>query len=544
MRLKHRYLGLVVLLAMAAFAALGYQSVRRDVETLRTISQENILWTATQMEVELLRFQLGAATLAAERTPEALEVMRDRFDVLRSRTFMMGSGRIGALIRRYDEGYDSIPRFQQYLRELAPVIENLRPYDVAEVEVILQELVTFQHDLRLYTLRVVRGDTEAEAAVRDRLQLSAQMTAGTSLAAILLSALAFALILRENRRQREMAELNRRIAEDAEVTSRAKSRFLTMMSHELRNPLNGVLGPLALLRQSDLPARQSRLVEQARHSGAAMLQMLSSLLDYAELQDGRLRLRPRPFRIGALAEAVDAALADADAGEAAIRVEVVSGANETLLGDLGRLRDAFVNLGAYVRESARPGTVEILFSRQAETLVGEVRFVARDASADWKLELVTGLNEVAPDQLSAEALRPLIARGLIAAAAGVLELCDGTDRRRSIRVAIPAPAVRHDRVRVLLDTRSAALAAIYRAALRSDRASFVEPGEAGPVDVVLVDASSIAEEPRMARLRASYPGALLVSLGPPEQPESFDDIVESPADMSRLRSRILGEASG
>ena len=74
------------------------------------------------------------------------------------------------------------------------------------------------------------------------------------------------LILRENRRQQQLAEVNRRSAEQAEQASRAKSRFLTMMSHELRNPLNGILGPLALLGQSDLAERQQRLVD----AGAAV----------------------------------------------------------------------------------------------------------------------------------------------------------------------------------------------------------------------------------------------------------------------------------
>ena len=49
-----------------------------------------------------------------------------------------------------------------------------------------------------------------------------------------------------------------------------------MMSRELRNPLNGMLGPLALLDQSDIPARLKRLVEQAYQSGHSMLQMLSA----------------------------------------------------------------------------------------------------------------------------------------------------------------------------------------------------------------------------------------------------------------------------
>ena len=77
-----------------------------------------------------------------------------------------------------------------------------------------------------------------------------------------------------------------------------------MMSHELRNPLNGILGPLALIGQSELTERHLRLVDQAQQSGQSMLQMLTGLLEYGELQDGRFQLKTEPFRLGALAEAI------------------------------------------------------------------------------------------------------------------------------------------------------------------------------------------------------------------------------------------------
>ena len=69
---------------------------------------------------------------------------------------------------------------------------------------------------------------------------------------------------------------------------------------------------------------------------------------------------------------------------------------------------------------------------------------------------------------------------------------------------------------------------------------FVPPDSAGPVDVVLVDSTSVGEVPLMSRLRARFPGALFVSLGLPQSPDFFDDIVETPNDMTRLRTSILG----
>jgi hypothetical protein len=122
----------------------------------------------------------------------------------------------------------------------------------------------------------------------------------------------------------------------------------------------------------------------------------------------------------------------------------------------------------------------------------------------------------------------------------MLVLVDGADGRRAIRVTIPAPAVRRERVRVRLDTRSAALAAIYEAALRSDRLAFVGADDPGSVDVVLIDATSAALPDALARLRERHPEALFVALGSPESPDEFDDVLETPADVTRLRTSLLG----
>ncbi|MFT3972621.1 MAG: histidine kinase dimerization/phospho-acceptor domain-containing protein [Amaricoccus sp.] len=535
-----RPLVLLVLVFMVGFGAVGFFSIRRDVENLRVISQDNTQWAASQMEIELLRFRMALQSLATDPSPEAIALVHDRFDILWSRVFMMGHGLVGARLAQYDGEHGSVSKLASYLEEIDPKLANLHTGDVALTVPIDSRLDDFQTDLREYTLRVVRADAEASAQVRTRIQSSARTTAIISMAAVVLSMIALALILRENRRQRHLALLSQRSAEQAELASRAKSRFLSMMSHELRNPLNGILGPLALLGQSEMADRHRRLVVQAQQSGQSMLQLLSGLLDYGEMQDGRFQLKPQPFRVGALAEAIQSELRGEGVSRATVTVEPET--PERIVGDMDRLRQIFVHLITFLLEGQPLEQVGLAFNYRDGLFNGDISLGQAPAqtpgATDWKLDLLTGLNEFSPDQVTAEALRPLIARGLISASGGVLSLPTLPDGRRVIRVSVRCEAPRLEEIRVLLQTQSAALATIYQAALKSDRVVFVS-GD-GPVDVVLVDSTSVGETPLMSRLRGRYPGALFVSLGLPQVPEFFDDVVESPNDMGRLRQSILG----
>lgn len=102
--------------------------------------------------------------------------------------------------------------------------------------------------------------------------------------------------LRESERQlmatnASLLELNRKLEE----ATKAKSEFLAMMSHEVRTPLNGVLGFTDLLLESELAPEQRLLVETIGASGKALLAVLNDILDFSKIEAGRLDLEMAPL---------------------------------------------------------------------------------------------------------------------------------------------------------------------------------------------------------------------------------------------------------
>ena len=116
-------------------------------------------------------------------------------------------------------------------------------------------------------------------------------------------------------------ELELAAARDAAMHSaQLKANFLGNVSHEVRTPMNGVMGMLDLLSETALDGQQRRYTDIARESATVLMRLLEDILDFSRLEAGRLRLSPVPFSPALLVrESCESFLAKAESYSARAR---------------------------------------------------------------------------------------------------------------------------------------------------------------------------------------------------------------------------------
>jgi signal transduction histidine kinase/DNA-binding response OmpR family regulator len=146
----------------------------------------------------------------------------------------------------------------------------------------------------------------------------------------------------------------------AESAMRARADFLARMSHEMRTPLNGVVGMLEILMRSQLTPAQRGYVQTARGSADALLSLISDILDFSKIDAGKLQLELSMFRLrDCVAEALGDSAHAAHQKGLELYLYVDSNVPECLVGDRQRLRQVITNLVANAVKFTARGEVKL-----------------------------------------------------------------------------------------------------------------------------------------------------------------------------------------
>jgi signal transduction histidine kinase/CheY-like chemotaxis protein len=190
-------------------------------------------------------------------------------------------------------------------------------------------------------------------------------------------------------KQRErvsLLEQERSLREAAEAANRAKDEFLSVISHELRSPLNAILGwnrILSLKRCED--SEVASITPRIEQSAKAQLKMVNDLLDLGRVGTGKLKVESRAMQFSrVLGFAVDVARPTATAKGIELTTEIAAGSGQ-LRGDPDRLQQVVANLLSNAVKFTPPG--------------GRVRVSLRDVDGVAELTVRDTGQGIAPELL-------------------------------------------------------------------------------------------------------------------------------------------------
>jgi signal transduction histidine kinase/HPt (histidine-containing phosphotransfer) domain-containing protein len=153
----------------------------------------------------------------------------------------------------------------------------------------------------------------------------------------------------------------------AEAANRAKSEFFANVSHEIRAPLDGLIDLTGRLLQSGLAPTQRLYAETARGSAQSLLAVVNDILDFSNIEAGRLTIESIDFDLRDLIERLLAMMRPRAEEKRLEFVTVVSPEIPSALrGDPGRLRQVLVNLVGNAIKFTHAGTVRIRVVLESE----------------------------------------------------------------------------------------------------------------------------------------------------------------------------------
>jgi signal transduction histidine kinase len=157
-----------------------------------------------------------------------------------------------------------------------------------------------------------------------------------------------------------------RAKDAAEAANRAKATFLGTMSHEIRTPLNGIMGMTDLVLASEPTAEQRGYLELVKSSADTLLAILNDILDYSNIDAGRLSLDSSPLSLTDIAnDVIDQFAFRCRNKTLATRLVIAPDPLPILLGDTARLSQILANLYSNAVKFTQFGEVVLAIHAEA-----------------------------------------------------------------------------------------------------------------------------------------------------------------------------------
>ncbi len=361
-------------------------------EALQDGIRENALWSVYQLDREARQLREVATVMVAtnDLSKPAVKALSTRYDILYSRMAILKKA-------NFDLRLEDSPELQALVAEIEPVVISKAPWfdavatgkdiDAVHLQAFAKSLDPLVKDTEQLLTSANNKVSMERADARIDLQ-SLQIKSGVVTAFLAVAVGVLVITLRrqlKSVRSAAMAfevmahELNEAYAA-AEAGNRAKSQFMATMGHEVRTPLNAILGTAELLELGELSERVRGSVQTIRRSGESLLEILNEILDFAKMENGRIDVCPAPTDIRALVTGAMEMMRDraAEHGDTLVADVGDNPRLDTIMTDGMRVRQILVNLLSNAIKFTINGAVVLKMSEGLSDGRPVIRFAISD----------------------------------------------------------------------------------------------------------------------------------------------------------------------
>lgn len=378
-------IGIVLLLVAAVVAGLQWRQLVVAQQAVRDGNAYAALGVY-QIEIEYLRLAV-CWRAAAAGDPAAAAELPLRYELFASRVAAARTGGARAMIDQTPDAEVARARLEAFVSQADALFDSGQPPRAEELAPWVDDLAALDAPARALTLAAAHRGAERGDTLVETLRRHGAIGVALGAALILLCAAFGLLAVRQRRlvreRQRALETLADRLAvarREAEMADEAKTAFLADASHEMRTPVQSLLGMLSLLdaQHASLLPRQAEQLRLALQAGQHLLRILDDLLDLSQLQSGRLALRSAPLDLQALVDEVLSLMRPQAAAKGLLlQSDLEPGVPPRIVADGTRVRQVLLNLLSNAVAYCDRGSVTLDLQR-AQGEPPRLRFVVTD----------------------------------------------------------------------------------------------------------------------------------------------------------------------
>ena len=286
-----------------------------DAATMTYIHLPSRNGSGTHINYEVLKYQTNDADLAEQVVSEVQEAIQNKQYYMRILTF-----------NRSEEG-EMVQK--DYVVFLWPIDDGEYYLSgVSSVDVLQSERISVLHTIDLMVLLI----------------------GGISAAILLMLGVFFGIFLSESKKRAAIQQKHNEELDEAlhiaKAANESKSNFLSNMSHDIRTPMNAIIGFTTLMgKEADDPARVREYTKKISGAGDYLLSLINDVLDMSKIESGKTTLNVSRFSLRELVGETESIIRmQTDAKHQQFTVAIADVVHENLMGDKLRIRQILLNL--------------------------------------------------------------------------------------------------------------------------------------------------------------------------------------------------------